>query len=135
MIILSILKHPRRLLVSILTGNTLANVAIASLAAYITQKYAQQHHWNESTLILIEVLIISAIVLIFGEIIPKTYAIAKSEKLEDNSSPVYSAPSRTRPYANLPVPRASSRTEFPGISEKIFVQKSKSFFFHQCISS
>ena len=62
--ILSILKHPRRLLVSILTGNTLANVAIASLAAYITHKYAQQHNWNESTLILIEVLIVSAIVLI-----------------------------------------------------------------------
>ena len=77
--ILSILKHPRRLLVSILTGNTLANVAIASLAAYITHKYAQQHNWNESTLILIEVLIVSAIVLIFGEILPKMIAINRSK--------------------------------------------------------
>ena len=75
----SILDQPRRLLVSILTGNTIANVAIASLAAYMTHEYAIEHNWNESTLILIEVLIISTIVLIFGEILPKMIAINKSK--------------------------------------------------------
>tara|TARA_Y100000590_G_scaffold441395_1_gene567981 strand:- start:1206 stop:2435 length:1230 start_codon:yes stop_codon:yes gene_type:complete len=75
----SILAHPRRLLVSILTGNTIVNVAIASLAAYMTHEYAKENNWNESTLILIEVLVVSAIVLIFGEIVPKIIAINKSK--------------------------------------------------------
>ena len=79
----SILHHPRHLLVSLLTGNTIVNVAIASLAAYLTHQYAQEHDWNESTLIFIEVIVISVIVLIFGEIEPKMAAIRQSEKFAE----------------------------------------------------
>jgi len=79
----SILHHPRHLLVSLLTGNTIVNVAIASLAAYLTHQYAQEHDWNESTLIFIEVIVVSAIVLIFGEIVPKMAAISQSEKFAE----------------------------------------------------
>ena len=79
----SILHHPRHLLVSLLTGNTIVNVAIASLAAYLTHQYAQEHDWNESTLIFIEVIVVSAIVLIFGEIVPKMAAIRQSEKFAE----------------------------------------------------
>ena len=61
----SILEHPRQLLVSLLTGNTIVNVTMASLAAYMTHQYAQDHGWHESTLILIEVIVISTVVLIF----------------------------------------------------------------------
>ena len=74
----SILDYPQRLLVSILTGNTIVNITMASLAAYITHQYAQKHGWHESTLIFMEVIIVSAIVLIFGEILPKMVAIKKS---------------------------------------------------------
>jgi hypothetical protein len=59
------------------------------------------------------------------------FFLAKAAKSDDNSSPVYSAPSRTRQLANRPVPHASSKMELPEISEKILFQKSKSFFFHQ----
>ena len=76
----SILDDPQRLLVSLLTGNTIVNVAIASLAAYITSNLVDEYTWSASTLILIEVLIVSAVVLIFGEILPKMAAIKKSEK-------------------------------------------------------
>ena len=79
----SILDHPRHLLVSLLTGNTIVNVAMASLAAYMTHEYAQEHNWNESALIFIEVIVVSAIVLIFGEIVPKMAAIRRSEKFAD----------------------------------------------------
>jgi len=75
----SILDYPQRLLVSLLTGNTIVNVAIASLAAYITSNLVDEYTWSASTLILIEVLIVSAVVLIFGEILPKMAAIKKSE--------------------------------------------------------
>ena len=77
----SILDYPQRLLVSLLTGNTIVNVAIASLAAYITANFADEYTWSASTLILIEVLVVSVVVLIFGEILPKMAAIKKSEKV------------------------------------------------------
>ena len=76
----AILSHPRRLLVSILTGNTLVNVSMASLAAFITANMADQYSLNISSLILIEVIIVSVIILIFGEILPKIAAIKNSEK-------------------------------------------------------
>ena len=38
-----ILDYPQRLLVSLLTGNTIVNVAIASLAAYITANIAHKY--------------------------------------------------------------------------------------------
>ena len=78
-----ILRHPRQLLVSLLTGNTLVNVSMASLAAYFTHQYAQGHDWNESTLIFLEVLSVSVVVLIFGEILPKIAAIRQSEKFAE----------------------------------------------------
>ena len=64
----SILDYPQRLLVSLLTGNTIVNVAMASLAAYITANFAYEYNWSSSMLILVEVLIISVVILIFGEI-------------------------------------------------------------------
>tara|TARA_B100000945_G_C20404441_1_gene609220 strand:+ start:148 stop:1383 length:1236 start_codon:yes stop_codon:yes gene_type:complete len=79
----SILSHPRRLLISLLTGNTITNVAIASLAAYITHRYAQAYNWNESTLIFIEVFIVFLFILVFGEILPKMVAINQSEKFAE----------------------------------------------------
>ena len=77
----TILNSPQRLLVSLLTGNTIVNVAMASLAAYITANMADQYTWSGSTLIFMEVIVVSFVVLVFGEILPKMVAIRKSEKL------------------------------------------------------
>ena len=79
----SILSHPQRLLVSLLTGNTIVNVSMASLAAYMTHYYAYEHGWNASALIFIEVIVVSSIVLIFGEILPKMAAIRQSKKFAE----------------------------------------------------
>ena len=79
----SILSHPQRLLVSLLTGNTIVNVSMASLAAYMTHYYAYEHGWNASALIFIEVIVVSALVLIFGEILPKMAAIRQSNKFAE----------------------------------------------------
>ena len=79
----SIVEHPRKLLVSLLTGSTIVYVSIASLAAYITHQYALGHSWNKTTLIFIEVIVVSTVVLIFGEIMPKMIAIHKSEKFAE----------------------------------------------------
>ena len=76
----SVLDSPQRLLVSLLTGNTIVNVSIASLAAYITAGFADDYTWSNSTLILMEVLVVSVVVLIFGEILPKMIAIKYSKE-------------------------------------------------------
>ncbi len=76
----SVLDSPQRLLVSLLTGNTIVNVSIASLAAYITAGFADDYTWSKSTLILMEVLVVSVVVLIFGEILPKMIAIKYSKE-------------------------------------------------------
>jgi len=81
--VVSLLNNPRRLLISLLTGNTFVNIAIASLAAYLTHQYAQENQWPETVLILVEVFVVSGVVLIFGEIFPKLLAIRNSEKFAE----------------------------------------------------
>ena len=74
-----IISDPEKLLVTILTGNTFVNIALGSLAAYITHFYFQ----GSSLAILLEVLIVSIIILIFGEIVPKIIALHNSEKFAE----------------------------------------------------
>jgi len=77
-----LISRPQKLLSTLLTGNTIVNIAIGSLAAtYTVNHIAKFSSLKISTLLILEVIVITFLVLIFGEIIPKTYAIAKSKKL------------------------------------------------------
>ena len=71
-----LLDNPRRLLVSILTGNTIVNVGIGSLAAIITYKISP----DNQNLMLLQVIVVSTILIIFGEILPKTIAMRSSSQ-------------------------------------------------------
>ena len=53
----TILEYPQRLLVSLLTGNTIVNIAIGSFAAYYTLNNFSESNLPESTLLLIEAVI------------------------------------------------------------------------------
>ena len=70
-----LLSKPKRLLVSILTGNTIINVAIGSFATLLTSHIVG----TNTNIILIQVAIVSLLIIIFGEIIPKTLAIRYSK--------------------------------------------------------
>jgi len=70
------MKNPKRLLVSLLTGNAMTNIAIAFLPALIAKKYFE----SNNTMISIQVFVISMVILIFGEILPKKIALRNSEK-------------------------------------------------------
>ena len=74
-----LLKNPRKLLVTLLTGNTIVNIVMASLAAILTHEYAENQNWSETMLIFVEVGVVTTVILIFGEIIPKLIAIRHSE--------------------------------------------------------
>ena len=71
-----LLSKPKRLLVAILTGNTIINVAIGSIATLITKEMIS----DDPNIILLQVFIVSLVLIIFGEILPKTLAMRFSKK-------------------------------------------------------
>jgi len=77
--IVKFLDEPRRLFITVLFGNTLVNMAFVSITGSLI---FDQLFKGESVVIasLVAILVQTLILLIFGEITPKTYAIKHSEK-------------------------------------------------------
>ena len=75
-----LLDKPRELLTFILIGNTIVNIAIGSIAAHYTLNVIAGNLTmvNQEKLLFIEIIIITLIILIFGEILPKTFAMKRS---------------------------------------------------------
>ncbi|MFB6222661.1 MAG: hemolysin family protein [Haloarcula sp.] len=65
---------PHRLLVTILVGNNLVNIAMSSIATGLLAMYLSQ-----GQAVAVATLSITAIVLLFGESAPKSYAVENSE--------------------------------------------------------
>ncbi|WP_336021689.1 DUF21 domain-containing protein [Halobellus salinisoli] len=63
-------SDPHRLLVTILVGNNVVNVAIASLTTLLATEYLPA-----GIAVSVATVVASAIVLIFGEIVPKSYGL------------------------------------------------------------
>ena len=68
-----LLKQPKRLLVTILVANNFINIAIVLLFANLSNSLLSGVE-NELTQLFIEVVVITFIILLFGEILPKIYA-------------------------------------------------------------
>ncbi len=85
-LILTLLRQPRRLLITILLGNTFVNMAISSLATLIALDIAE-NGWNESTVVTIQVILTTLAVVIFGEVIPKLAALATASEFARLASP------------------------------------------------
>lgn len=78
--ILKLLRKPRFLLITILLGNTLVNISISSFAT-LYALYLKQHFGillADSTIITIQIIVTTTIILLLGEIIPKLIAWAKA---------------------------------------------------------
>ncbi|MEE9464495.1 MAG: hemolysin family protein [Candidatus Neomarinimicrobiota bacterium] len=73
--VLAVLKRPRRLLISLLTGNTLVNIALAFIAALLTADLARYLNLSLPLLLVMESLVVATVVLLFGEVMPKILAI------------------------------------------------------------
>ena len=63
------MKNPKRLLVSLLTGNAMTNIAIAFIPALIAKKYFE----NNNTIISIQVFVISMVILILERMHTKSW--------------------------------------------------------------
>ncbi|WP_049986384.1 DUF21 domain-containing protein [Halobellus rufus] len=66
-------SDPHRLLVTILVGNNVVNVAIASLTTLLATEYLPA-----GTAVTVATVVASAIVLVFGEIVPKSYGLGNA---------------------------------------------------------
>jgi len=71
-----IMKHPERLLATVLLGNNLVNVAAASLGTAIAVEI-----WHGDLGILISTILITIVLLVFAEVTPKTVALRHAERL------------------------------------------------------
>jgi putative hemolysin len=72
--IISILKIPSRLLITILVGNTIVNITLAIIAAFLTLSLIEYYHSNKALSIVIEIVIVTLVLLVFGEVTPKIIA-------------------------------------------------------------
>ena len=77
--VLAMLERPRRLLISILILNNLVNVAAAILATVLTGQVAlaydlHQTPWGSEILFFLQVVVLTFVLLVLGEITPKLVA-------------------------------------------------------------
>jgi putative hemolysin len=78
--IVTLLAKPRLLLVTILIGNTIVNVAAATVAALLTADLSAYLQFSENVAIIIEVVVVTLILLVFSELTPKIFAVKNSYK-------------------------------------------------------
>ena len=70
----SLLDAPRRLLVTILIGNTVVNVAVSIIAVSLALEFAAWKGIQINIILTVQIILLTIVVLIFGELIPKVYA-------------------------------------------------------------
>lgn len=75
---LALIEHPKRLLITILIGNNLVNIAAAIISVSLTVQAAQTFSISMEVMILFQIIILTAILLVFSEIVPKVFASKKS---------------------------------------------------------
>ncbi len=85
-----LLSNPRSLLITILIGNMLVNIFASSLSASLFRTLFKKWHGFQGASNLVSVVAMTTLILIFGEIAPKTYAIRNSEKLASRVAPIIS---------------------------------------------
>lgn len=74
-------KEPGKTLAAILLANILVNIGASSVAALILIQFIALYSIDTTFSFIIEFFIMTSLLLIFGEITPKTIAIANAEKL------------------------------------------------------
>ena len=69
-----LLANPHRLLVTLLVGNNLVNIAITSIVTLLVARFVPP-----GFTVVIATLCVSVLVLVFGEIVPKSYGLGHAE--------------------------------------------------------
>jgi putative hemolysin len=80
-LVLKLLIRPKRLLVTLLLGNTFVNVAISSFSTLIAYDLAIESGWDVSLTITIQIILVTIVILFFGEIVPKLIAVSLANQI------------------------------------------------------
>ena len=72
--ILKLLSEPKKLLATILIGNNLVNVAIVIISSLILKDVFSNYSFSPILNFVIQVILVTFLILLFGEVIPKVYA-------------------------------------------------------------
>ncbi|MEA1932302.1 MAG: DUF21 domain-containing protein [Euryarchaeota archaeon] len=67
--------NPHRLLVTLLVGNNIVNIAISSIITVLVISYVPA-----GTAVVVTTLVTSLVILIFGEIVPKAFGLGNAER-------------------------------------------------------
>jgi gliding motility-associated protein GldE len=74
----TLLDFPRRLLVTILIGNTLVNVALSILSVMLALEFASKNNLSTEIVLTVQIILLTSIIIVFGEISPKVWASKNS---------------------------------------------------------
>lgn len=83
-----LMADPERLLIAILVGNTLVNVAAGSLGALMALHIGRTYGYSEGLTIALEVGVVTFVILVVGEVAPKMYAMQRNLELATRNSAV-----------------------------------------------
>ncbi len=70
----NLINFPRRLLVTILIGNTLVNVAVSIVAVALAMDISNQFNISLDIALTFQIVVITILILLFGELLPKVIA-------------------------------------------------------------
>lgn len=87
-LIAKILEHPQRLLITILIANNFVNITIALLSTLFALKLSYTININPEYAVSISIIIVTVLVLLFSEIIPKLLSSQNPEKVALIVSPL-----------------------------------------------
>lgn len=79
--VLKLLSNPRKLLVTLLLGNTFVNIAISSFATLLASDLAGSYGWKMEAVITIQIVLTTIIILLFGEVMPKLISLSLATEL------------------------------------------------------
>lgn len=81
--VIELLEKPKFLLITILTGNTIVNVAAAAIAALLAVELSHEALISKELVIAVEIIVVTLVILIVSEITPKIFAVKNSAKLSE----------------------------------------------------
>jgi len=70
----NLISFPRRLLITILVGNTLANVAISIVSVTLALEIAYLYNVTINLILTFQIILVTIIILLFCELLPKVFA-------------------------------------------------------------
>ena len=70
----NLIAFPKRLLISILVGNTVVNVAASIISVSIALEIAHIYRVKVNVILTVQIILITFIIILFGELLPKVFA-------------------------------------------------------------